>query len=79
MQTNVGHLMIHPSVLQESGGQESLHLAHRVWLYMPFMHSEEIQDQEVVLNPLRLHRSAVSPATQLICCGAALTAGAHMG
>ncbi|CAL5224518.1 g7215 [Coccomyxa viridis] len=32
--------------LIDSGGQGSLHLAHRVWLYMPFMHSEELQDQE---------------------------------
>ena len=32
---------------QESGGQEDIKLAHRIWLYMPFMHSEDLKDQEV--------------------------------
>lgn len=50
------------SGLQDSGGQESLHLAHRIWLYMPFMHSEQIQDQEVA-PCLRLRKSALEPAT----------------
>ena len=48
------------SVLQDSGGQQSLHLAHRIWLYMPFMHSEEIQDQEV--EPPCLCKSNLAPA-----------------
>ena len=38
---------------QESGGQEGIKLAHRIWLYMPFMHSEDLKDQEVSKRALQ--------------------------
>ena len=38
---------------QDSGGQEGIKLAHRIWLYMPFMHSEDLQDQEVSKRTFR--------------------------
>lgn len=57
--------------MQDSGGQARIPLAHRVWLYMPFMHSEDISDQEVrfghVLAGAQHAPSLTAPAPLMTC------------
>jgi hypothetical protein len=43
---------------QEPGEQEDIKLAHRLWLYMPFTHSEELQDQEVRFTHTRQNQES---------------------
>ena len=41
-------LMQRGGVSQSSGEGERVRPAHRTWLLMPFMHSEELADQQVM-------------------------------
>jgi len=48
----------HVSGLQDSGEHKNILQPHRLWLYMPYMHSEQLLDQEVCL---------ASPGCTLVC------------
>ena len=41
--------------LQDGGEAECVRPAHRTWLIMPFMHSEQLADQQVMPNGLQFH------------------------
>ena len=45
----------HGGILQSSGDAECVRPAHRTWLVMPFMHSEQLADQQVMPRWVRRH------------------------